>query len=188
MKLDANKTALLTLDFQHGIFGIAAGAESIVPTAAKVVELAREKQLFLAHVGLGFNAGYPELDDRSPMAARVKQAQMFLHGSPSAQFHASIARPGELVVYKQRVGAFSENQLHLILRARGIENLVLFGISTSGIVLSTLRRAFDLDYRCVVIKDACFDRDAEVHRVLTEKVFVGQAMVMTADEFIAAQA
>jgi nicotinamidase-related amidase len=188
MKLDAKKTALLTLDFQQGIFAMAADAESIVPTAAKLVELAREKQFFLAHVGLGFHAGYPELDDRSPMAARVKQAQAFLHGSPSAQFHSSIVRPGELIVYKQRVGAFSENQLHLILRARGIEQLVLFGISTSGIVLSTLRRAFDLDYRCVVVKDACYDRDPEVHRVLTEKVFIGQATVVTAGELIAAQA
>ena len=41
---------------------------------------------------------------------------------------------------------FSENQLQLILRARGVENLVFFGISTSGITLSTLRRASDLDY------------------------------------------
>ena len=65
-----------------------------LPTAAKVVELAREKQFLLAHVGLGFHAGYPELDDRSPMAARVKQAQLFVHGSPSAQFAAAIARPG----------------------------------------------------------------------------------------------
>ncbi len=60
---------------------------------------------------------------------------------------------------------------------------MLFGISTSGIVLSTLRQAFDLDFQCTVIKDACFDPDAEVHRVLTEKVFAAQARVMTADEF-----
>lgn len=187
MKLDAKKTAVLTLDVQQGIFTMAPGAESIVPTAAKVVGLARDKQLLLAHVGLGFHAGYPELDDRSPMAARIKQAQLFVHGSPSAELHPAIARPGDLIVYKQRIGAFSENQLHLILRARGIEQLVLCGISTSGIVLSTLRRAFDLDYRCVVVKDACFDRDPEVHRVLTEKVFAAQATVLTADELLAAQ-
>jgi nicotinamidase-related amidase len=69
-----------------------------------------------------------------------------------------------------------------------IKNLVFFGVSTSGITLSTLRRASDLDYRCVVLKDACFDADAEVHRVLTEKVFASQAAVITVDEFIAEQA
>ena len=98
-----------------------------------------------------------------------------------------MARPEDLVVYKQRVGAFSENQLHLILRSRGIENLVLFGISTSGIALSTVRRAADLDYRCVVLQDACFDPDPEVHRVLIEKVFPAQANVLSVDAFVAEQ-
>jgi nicotinamidase-related amidase len=91
------------------------------------------------------------------------------------------------MVYKQRVGTFSENEPHLILRARGIGNLVFFGITTSGIFLSTLRRAFDLDYRCVVLKDACFDRDEEVHRVFTEKVFPTQATIVTVEEFMAGQ-
>jgi len=68
--------------------------------------------------------------------AMLKQRNLFLKGTPSAEFHSSIARPGELVVYKHRVGAFSENELHMILRAKGIENPVFFGISTSGITLS----------------------------------------------------
>jgi nicotinamidase-related amidase len=71
----------------------------------------------------------------------------------------------------------------MILRSQGIENLVLFGISTSGIVLSTVRLAADLDFQCYVVKDACFDPDEEVHRVLTEKVFAAQAAVMTTKEF-----
>jgi nicotinamidase-related amidase len=91
------------------------------------------------------------------------------------------------VIYKQRVGAFSENHLHLIFRPRGIENLVFVGISTSGITLSRLRRAFDLDVRCVIIKDACFDADSEVHRVLTEKIFPARTTVVTVDAFIAEQ-
>ena len=65
--------------------------------------------------------------------------------------------------------------------------MVFFGISTSGITLSTLRRAYDLDFRCVVLKDACFDADEEVHRVLTEKIFPAQAKVLTVDAFIAEQ-
>ena len=52
---------------------------------------------------------------------------------------------------------------------------------------NTLRRAFDLDFRSVVLKDACFDSDPEVHRVLTEKIFPVQAWVAATDEFIAAQ-
>jgi DNA-binding MarR family transcriptional regulator len=57
----------------------------------------------------------------------------------------------------------------------------------SGVTLSTLRRASDLDFRCIVLKDACFDADPEVHRVLTEKIFPMQATVLTVDAFIAQQ-
>jgi nicotinamidase-related amidase len=187
MKLDPKKTALLTLDFQQGIFGFAPGAVAAVPAAAKAVEFARQRKIQIIHVGLGFEAGHPEIPDTNARFKMVKQNNMFVKGTPSAAFHEAIARPGELIVYKQRVGGFSENQLHLILRSLGIENLILFGISTSGITLSTLRRAFDLDYQCTVLKDACFDPDEEVHRVLTEKIFVAQATVMTVDAFIAEQ-
>jgi len=187
MKLDPTKTALLTLDFQKGILGFAPGADAVIPNASKAVEFARNKQFHIIHVGLGFSDGHPEIPDTESRFKRVRENNLFVKGTPSAEFHSSIARPDELVVYKQRVGAFSENYLHLILRSRGIENLVFFGISTSGITLSTLRRAYDLDYRCVILKDACFDADPEVHRVLTEKVFPAQATVFTVDAFIAEQ-
>jgi nicotinamidase-related amidase len=185
MKLDPKKTAMLTLDWQNGILGFAAGAEAIIPNASEAVEFARIKQFLIIHVGLGFAEGHPEIPDTDSRFSRLKQANLFVKGAPSAEFHRSIARPEDLVVYKQRVCAFSENQLHLILRSRSIETLVFFGIATSGITLSTLRRAFDLDYRCVVLKDACFDSDPEIHRVLTEKIFPAQATVLTVDAFIA---
>ncbi len=187
MKLEPKKTALLTLDVQNGIFGFVPAADAVVPNAAKAVDFARKKQFLIIHVGLGFAPGHPEIPDTESRFKLVKEKNLFVIGTPSAGFHIAIARPEDLIVYKQRVGAFSENQLHLILRSRGIENLVLFGISTSGITLSTLRRAADLDFRCVVLQDACFDPDEEVHRVLTEKIFPAQATVLTVDAFIAEQ-
>jgi nicotinamidase-related amidase len=64
-------------------------------------------------------------------------------------------------------------------------DFVLTGIATSGVVLSTLRQAADLDYRLIVLADACLDADPEVHRVLTEKVFPRQAEVRTVAEWTA---
>ena len=61
---------------------------------------------------------------------------------------------------KQRVGAFSTTDLHEQLQARGIDTLVLAGISTSGCVHSTVLDAFDRDYRVIVLSDACADPDA----------------------------
>ena len=63
---------------------------------------------------------------------------------------------------------------------------MLCGISTSGVVLSTVRDGADHDFRIVVLEDGCFDRDPEVHRVLTEKVFPRQAEVVSIDDFVAA--
>ena len=187
MKPVPTKTALLTLDFQKRIFGFVPGADAIIPNAAKTVELARKKQVHMIHLGLGFAESHPEISDVESPFQRVKQNNLFINGAPS-EFHSSIARPEERVVDKQRVSAFSETQLHLILRSRGIENRVLFGIATSEITVSTVRRAFDMDSRCDVIKDVCFDAHQEVHRVLTEKLFPAQATAATADAFIAEQA
>jgi nicotinamidase-related amidase len=74
----------------------------------------------------------------------------------------------------------------MILRAKDIETLILFGISTSGVVLSTLRHAADADYRLIVIKDCCADQDAEVHACLIDKVFPRQATIVSAAEFLEA--
>ena len=80
---------------------------------------------------------------------------------------------------KKRVSAFAGSDLAVVLRSQRIDTLVLAGIATSGVVLSTLREAADLDFGLVVLADACADADPEVNRVLTEKVFVRQADVTT---------
>ena len=112
----------------------------------------------------------------------------FQHGivdHPATQVHAALEpRPDEPVVVKRRVSAFSGSDLDVLLRAADAGTLVLAGIATSGVVLSTLRQAADLDYRLIVLSDACADRDPEVHRVLLEKVFPRQALVTETDEWI----
>jgi nicotinamidase-related amidase len=65
-----------------------------------------------------------------------------------------------------------------------VDSLVLTGIATSGVVLSTLRQAADLDFRLTVVRDGCADSDPEVHRVLMDKVFPRQAKVVSASEWI----
>jgi nicotinamidase-related amidase len=155
MPINPKTTAVLTLDFQQSILGMVPGTEAALPAAAKVLEHARGQHIQIIHVGLGFAEGHPEISDRSPFSTRIKAGNLFVKGSASSQFHPAIAKPDELVVYKQRVGAFSENELHLIL-----------------------------DFSSIVIDDACFDPDPEVHRVLIEKIFSRQATVLSADRFI----
>ncbi len=89
------------------------------------------------------------------------------------------------MVTKRRVSAFAGSDLDLVLRGLGAGTLVLTGIATSGVALSTLRYAADQDYQLVVLADACLDPDPEVRRVLTEKVFPRQAGVRTVAEWAA---
>jgi nicotinamidase-related amidase len=109
-----------------------------------------------------------------------------IRGDPDTQLDPRIAPVGtELVFVKHRVGAFSSDSLEQVLRARNINTLVLSGIATSGVVLSTVRVAADLDYRVVVLSDCVTDPDSEVNRLLLEKVFPVQADVTDSDRYMA---
>ena len=105
---------------------------------------------------------------------------------PGSRVHPAVApAPGDVVVSKRRVSAFAGSDLDIVLRAGGIHSLVLAGIATSGVVLSTLRQAADLDYRLTVLADGCLDADPEVHQVLLHKVFPRQAEITTIADWAA---
>jgi len=115
----------------------------------------------------------------------IRETGRFAAGDSGAEIHPAVApMPGEVIVTKHRVGAFAGTDLDMILRSGGIETVLLTGIATSGVVLSTVRHAADADYRIMVVKDCCSDRDDEVHRVLVEKVFRRQAIVVASDEVL----
>jgi nicotinamidase-related amidase len=108
----------------------------------------------------------------------------FLHAdSPATAIDERIApQDGDIIVRKTRVGAFSTTDLHEQLRAANVDTLLLAGLSTSGVVLSTVRDGADRDYRIIVLADACADPTPGVHEFLTEKVFPRQTTVLTTAE------
>ena len=180
------RSVLLVMDFQHGIVESLANP-SVLDAASRAVKAARASQIPVMFVRVAFRPGYPEAAESNPaFAAVAKSGDAMTEDHPATQVHDALEpRPDEPVVVKRRVSAFSGSDLDVLLRAARADTLVLAGISTSGVVLSTVRQAADLDYRLTVLADACADTDAEVHRVLTEKVFPRQALVTTADEWIA---
>ena len=104
---------------------------------------------------------------------------------PALEIHPQV-RPDadDLVVVKKRVSAFAGSDLELLLRSLQIDHLIVAGVATSGVVLSTVREAADKDYQLTVLSDACRDGDEEVHRVLTEKVFTNQAEVLSVSNWV----
>ena len=180
--LDAKHTAVLVMDYQNDIVDLlpAQEREPLLDRAVSLVAGARQAGLPVIYVVVRFREGYPEVSAQNPLFASLKQTGLLREGTPGAEIHARVApKPGEVVVTKRRVGAFSTTDLETVLRAKGIHTLVLAGIATSGVVLSTVRWAADMDYQQVVVADACADRDPEVHRLLTEKVFRGQATTVS---------
>ena len=180
--IEPRRTALLAMDFQNEIVTRLgqSGAEA-VQRAGELIAAARKGGVAVIHVVVGFRPGYPEVSPRNVAFSGITGTGRFVTGAPGADI-AGPVRPadGEPVVVKHRVSAFAGTDLEMILRAKGIDALILTGLATSGVVLSTLRAAADADHRLIVVKDACADADDEVHRVLTEKVFARQATVLAA--------
>jgi nicotinamidase-related amidase len=186
LSFDAKTAALLVMDFQTTIIdGYAADKEALLARTARLIEAARTTGIMVVYVAVGFRAGYPEVSPGNLSFSAIKGTGRFAAGDAGAGIHPAVApRSGEVVVTKHRVSAFAGTDLDMVLRANGIGTLVLTGIATGGVVLSTVRQGADADYRLIVVRDCCSDRDEEVHRVLVEKVFPRQASVVTADDVL----
>ena len=178
-------TALLVMDVQRGVVE-RYEEPGYLPRLADAITAARAAGIPVVYVTIGFRPGHPEINARNVTFSAAAAAGRFVAGSPDTEIHPAIApRPGDLLVTKRRVSAFSGSDLEILLRGLGVGTLVLTGIATSGVVLSTGRQAADLDYRLVVLSDGCLDADPDVHRVLTQKVFPRQATVQTVAQWAA---
>ena len=186
LSIDRGRTAVLIMDYENQILGMLPDKTQavVLDNASAILREARQAHLPVIYVVVRFRDGYPEVSRQNKRFAGLKESGRLREGTPGAEIHARVApQPGDIVVTKRRVGAFSTTDLESILRANNISTLAMFGISTSGVVLSTVRWAADMDYQLVVISDACADMDDEVHRVLAEKVLAAQATVVSTYEF-----
>jgi nicotinamidase-related amidase len=185
-EFDNSRAALLVMDVQQGVVArFSDDAEVLLERLSALIGASREAGIAVIYVRVAFRAGNPEVSPRNRSFAALTHAGGFGESDAATQIHPAVApRPEDPVVVKKRVSAFSGSDLELLLCSLAIETLILTGIATSGVVLSTIREAADRDYRLVVLSDCCLDGDPEVHRVLTEKVFPRQADVVSADELL----
>lgn len=166
--IDPAKSAVLIMDFQQRIINnVASEPEAVVHNAARALDGARAAGIPVIYV--------------------VHRGGLFAEYAPDVELHPGVApADGERIITKTKPGPFSTTALDVNLREMGKETLIIMGVATSGCVLSTVRWAVDINYRFIVLSDACSDADPEVHRVLTEKVYPRQGTVITTNEFLAA--
>jgi len=140
--------ALLVMDMQVGIVTRYAQTGDFLTHVNTAITSARAASIPVIYVAVAFRPGYPEVSPRNKSFSAIKQQQSSLSATmTTTEIHPSIApQPTDIVVTKRRVSAFSGSDLEVVLRAQDIRHLVLCGIATSGVVLSTLREAADKDY------------------------------------------
>lgn len=184
--MNTQNIALLVMDFQVVITGryptVTAALEQVVTAIAH----ARSKEIPVIYVVVGFRKGMPEVATTNKNFTASKATLGSLDPTVMMQIQQAVAPlDNDIIVTKRRYSAFTGSDLEVVLRSAGIQHLVLTGITTSGVVLSTVREASDKDYILTVLSDGCTDGDEEVHHVLMTKVFPTQATVITVKEWIA---
>ncbi|MEV6025742.1 cysteine hydrolase [Streptomyces sp. NPDC052036] len=175
--LDPKRTALLAMDFQNGIVQTITEPDALVERVKGAIADVRAAGGVIGYVRVAFTEDdWGTIPERNKTFSAVAAARLMHHEDQSTQIDERIApADGDIVVRKVRFGGISTTDLLEQLDARGIDTLVLSGISTSGVVLSTLMDAADRDYHVYVLTDGVADHDPEVNRVLVEKVFPSRA-------------
>ena len=189
IELDIERTALVIIDMQRdfllpGGFGETLGNDVSRLTAAVrpiawLLEIARARRMLVIHTREGHR---PDLTD-APKAKVERGAPTMRIGMPGAMGrilvrgepgHDIVAelypREGEPIIDKPGKGSFYATDLHLILQNKGIENLIVCGVTTEVCVHTTVREANDRGYRCIVPGDCCASYFQKFHDVGLEMI------------------
>ncbi|BFU88825.1 MAG: hypothetical protein NTAFB01_00120 [Nitrospira sp.] len=178
------RTALLVIDMQRDFLlpeGYAAQAGlDIAPLVAtirpieKLLAVGRKAGLLIVHTREGH---LPDLSDCPPyklersrragaeIGSKGPFGRLLVRGEVGHDFVEAL-RPleQEIVIDKPGYSAFAHTGLQQVLTKRGIETLILTGVTTEVCVSSTLREAIDLGYRCITVSDACASGNPDLHK------------------------
>jgi nicotinamidase-related amidase len=178
--LDA-KAALVVIDLQKGLMGM--------PTLHPITEIVeRSAQLARAFRERGLPVVLVNVTGGAPGRTDFVRPEYSLPDDWAEIVPELGQQPEDLLVSKQRVGAFIGTSLDAMLRERGITQVFLTGVATSVGVEATARSAYDYGYNVVVVVDAVTDRDAEAHRYSVEKTFPKLAETETTENVLKALA
>jgi nicotinamidase-related amidase len=181
--IDKSKTALVVIDLQKGIAAFPSApydSSSVVSNAARLANEFRENKMpvFLVHVVAS------DADRLKPMA----DEQMQMRGPPSkdwADFMPELGpKEADIIITKKQWGAFYGTELELQLRRRGIDTIVLCGISTNFGVESTARFAYEYGFQQIFAEDAMAGRSEEDHNLTINHVLKRIGRVRSTDEIL----
>jgi nicotinamidase-related amidase len=179
-------TVLLVCDIQNGIIDRLHDhdVDAYLSRLSDTISAARKANIRIMYVRVAFRPTHPEISSANSSFAKVKAFGGFLDTDASTQIHSKVApRPEDAIVTKRRVSAFHATDLDLMLRSQGVNTIAIAGLSTSGVVMSTVRQGSDLDYSFVMLEDLCLDTEQTMHDACL-KILGKQAEIMKAKEWV----
>lgn len=159
------RTALVIIDLQKGIIAMPAqphSSEEVIANAVKLTNTFRSKEMpvFFVHV----TPSKDRKDRLAPITDQEPASSSVMSDPHFSDFVEELSvTSDDHVITKRQWGAFYGTELDLQLRRRGIDTIVLCGISTNVGVESTARTAFELGYNQIFVEDATAARSAELH-------------------------
>ena len=168
------KTLFLVMDMMNDIvaedgasaatYGKLVKERGVLEKTRSAIAAARKAGVAVGYVRVGFSPDYHECPPNSPIFSKARQNKIFVLGTTGTEVHPAIApQDGDYDIVKHRVSPFYATALEPILRANGVERIVMCGVSTNGVVFSGVREGHDRDYEIVVLEDCCAGVSPEEH-------------------------
>jgi maleamate amidohydrolase len=158
------RPALLVVDFVNAYLTkgnpLYAGVEDALAAATELLHAARAAALPVIYTRVYYEPGAAP----GPFFRKVQALRNFVGDTPAGQICAELApAPGDIVVRKQYASAFFGTPLKAILDERGVDSLLIAGLSTSGCVRATAVDAVQSGFIPLVVREAVGDRAAGPH-------------------------
>ncbi len=168
------KTLFLVMDMMNDLvaedgfnaqtYGVQVKQRGVLENTAAAIAAARRAGAGIGYVRVGFSPDYREAPANSPIFSGARRNGIFQLGTKGTEVHPALTpAEGDFDIVKHRVSPFYGTSLEPILRAHGVERIVMCGVSTNGVVHSGAREAHDRDYEVVILEDCCAGVTADEH-------------------------
>lgn len=163
------QTALVVMHYQTDILQLFPSvAPVLLSNTRKLCDAARAKGVSVYFAKIHFGPGYPEVSPLNRNGQGIKQLGLFVEDQVSPELGRQAAEP---LIIAHRASVFFGTDLQVRLSAQGINTLIMAGIASTGVVLSSVAYASDADFRLFTVKDCCYDPDPVVHDHLFATAF-----------------